>query len=111
MYFEYEFHKVAYEPTMRGPGDSSSDIARDFADDSKQTSQPLSAASKALSEAAQGLAQAIGGGATFEEIEDLQEGYRRAAEEFDGLHRKWTSQATSALSVFRRYWTSDQDRD
>ncbi|MFJ1994285.1 hypothetical protein [Streptomyces asiaticus] len=109
MDFTHKFHEVTYEPTLYGPDDTSSAIALDFAGRSRQTSQRLSVAGKELAEAAQDLALAIGEGAAFKEVGNCQERYQKAAEKFEGLHRKWVAQSTSALSVFRDYWTRDQD--
>lgn len=107
----YKFHEVTYESTIYGPKDNSSSIALTFAKCSRQTSQSLSEAGRNLVHAIQDLALAIGEGQTLKEIGNYQERYRNAAEEFDGLHRKWATQATSALGVFRDYWTSDQGQD
>ncbi|MFE4535834.1 hypothetical protein ACFRKB_12215 [Streptomyces scopuliridis] len=108
MGYTYEFHETVYEPTIHGPKDSSTQIALEFAGNSRETSRCLSEASRKLTEAVQDLALAIGEGQSFKRIGDHQETYRTALQEFEGLHRKWVTQSTTARSVFRGYWTGDQ---
>ncbi|MGW7572411.1 hypothetical protein [Streptomyces sp. NPDC054765] len=111
MDYTYEFHEVAYETTIHGPKDSSTEIALTFASNSRDTSLALSEAGRKLREATFDLTLAIGEGQSFKSIGDHQERYRAALREFEGLHRKWVTQSTSALSVFRDYWTDDQSQD
>lgn len=111
MDFTYTFHGVTHRPTLYGPKDNSSKIALEFGENSRQTSQLLSKASRELREAVQDLALAVGEGRTFKEIGDCQERYLSAVREFDGLHRKWVTQATSARNVLRDYMASDQEQD
>ncbi|WP_382465808.1 hypothetical protein ACFIN9_26395 [Streptomyces noursei] len=108
VYPYFDFHQVTYEPGMKGPTDSSAAIALDFAHNSQWTSRLLSEASEKLTESVQDLTQAIAEGKTFKEIGDCQARYRAQLETFEGLHRKWVTQSTTALTVFRDYWTSDQ---
>jgi hypothetical protein len=103
-----EFHGVTYDPIFY---DSSASIAVDFGNDSRKTSEVLNTASRELAEATRELALAIEEERSFEEIWDCQERYEAAKKEFDDLHHKWVTQATSALRVFREYWTDGQDQD
>ncbi|MET8681851.1 hypothetical protein ABZW18_30785 [Streptomyces sp. NPDC004647] len=111
MFPYFEFHEVTYEPTMKGPKDSSAEIARDFAHNSRETSRLLSEASEKLTESVRDLTRAIEEGKTFKEIGDCQARYQAQLAHFEGLHRKWVTQSTTALSVFRGYWTNDQGQD
>ena len=111
MDYTYEFYETVYEPTIHGSKDSSTQIALDFASNSRETSRSLSEAGRNLAEAVQDLALAIGEEQSFKSIGDHQEKYRAALQEFEGLHRKWVTQSTTALSVFRDYWTDGQSQD
>ncbi|MFD4482398.1 hypothetical protein ACFVXC_35085 [Streptomyces sp. NPDC058257] len=111
MDYTYEFHETVYEPTMYGPKDNSTRIALDFASNSRETSRILSEASRKLAEAVRDLTLAIGEGQSFKTIGDHQEEYQTALREFEGLHRKWVTQATTARMVFHDYWTDDQSQD
>ncbi len=104
------FHGVEYEPSVGGPRDSSTRIALDFAHDSRATADLLSESSDKLSEATMALAQAVKEGLSFREIGDHQEAFQVALREFEGLHRKWVTQSTSARRVLQDYWTCDEQQ-
>lgn len=109
--YSFTFHGVTYEPHMKGPKDSSSEIALAFGRDSMESARQLSEVGRELTEATRALTQAIEGGATFEEIKDCQKRHLTASQEFDSLHRTWTAQSETALRVIRDHWGYGQPGD
>ncbi|MET9965296.1 hypothetical protein ABZZ80_05065 [Streptomyces sp. NPDC006356] len=103
------FHGTTYEPTIKGPKDSSSTIALGFVTESRETAHRLSDAGRELAKATEALTRAIEDGLSFKEIESLQEQYASATREFDALHRAWSAQSSSALTVFGDHWGEGYD--
>uniref|UniRef100_A0AAU2V6W8 Uncharacterized protein n=1 Tax=Streptomyces sp. NBC_00003 TaxID=2903608 RepID=A0AAU2V6W8_9ACTN len=97
-----KFHGVTYEHQAGGEG---VEITIRFARHSSDTASLARPAADELGEAARALTDAVSAGAPFREIGDLQERFMAAQRAFDGLHRKWVTQATTALNILQDFWT------